>query len=308
MKDLLSYLKKNKIKFFEHQTIKPYLTIKVGGKVRLVIIAENSLILKALVCQYLVNRHRFVLLGGGSNVIFSDDFSDFVVIINRTSEIEELENKLVRVSSGLPNQQLLNWCQNHEISGMEFLAGIPGTIGGAAAVNAGAFGHSISEILEKAEIIDETGEIKTVGRAYFQFRYRNSVFKTSNQIILNIILKGSRNNKSTIKKKITANIKYRQKNHPPYLKPTAGCFFKNPQINDQRISAGKLIERSGLKGINLDNISISDIHANFIINQGDARFEEILQLEKKITGDVFSQQGIRLKREVIFISPDGKKF
>jgi len=308
MKDLLLYLKKNNLKYFEDQSIKPYLSIKIGGKVKLTIVVKNTTILKELIRKHLQNRYRFVVLGGGSNVIFSDDYSDFVVLINQTSEIKEFKNNRIRVNSGVLNQHLLKWCKNNNIGGMEFLAGIPGTIGGAAAVNAGAFGHSISEILEKAEIINEEGEIKPAGQQYFQFKYRDSIFRTSNQIIFNIFLRGYYDKKSAIKKRITSNIKYRQKHHPSYLKLTAGCFFKNPQIQTQRVSAGKIIENSGLKGKSKDNLSISEIHSNFIINQGNARFGEIVQMEKMITSQVFIKQGIRLEREVIYISTEGNKY
>lgn len=308
MKDLLLYLKKNNLKYFENKTITPFLSMKIGGIVRLMVIVNEMGILSELISGYLHNQLPYILLGGGSNVIFSDDYSDFVVIINQTSEIGTFKNNLFPVNSGVLNRDLLNWCKNNNISGLEFLAGIPGTIGGAAAVNAGAFGHSISEILERAEIINEKGEIKTVDQPYFQFGYRHSIFKTGNQIILNIFLKGYPDKKNTIQKRIKAYLKYRRQNHPPYSESTAGCFFKNPQIQNQRISAGKIIEKSGLKGMNRDNLAISGVHANFIINQGKACFEEIVQMEKMITNNVFKDQGIHLEREVIYISSDGKKY
>jgi UDP-N-acetylmuramate dehydrogenase len=191
---------------------------------------------------------------------------------------------------------------------MDFLAGIPGTVGGAAAVNAGAFGKSISNILERADIFTKEGQIKTVDNDYFRFTYRNSVFKYGSEVILDVYLKYSDVDSDEIKKKVEANINYRKENHPCSSLRSAGCFFKNPIIKGKKISAGKLIEHAGFKGTSYDTLQVSPLHANFVINKGNAGFDHIKQLEADIAGKVFQEKGIKLEREVIYISPEGKKY
>lgn len=308
MKSLKEYIKKKKIEFYENQIIKPYVSMKIGGPVKLIIIIYNLPDLSELLLHIYKNKHNFILLGGGSNVLFSDNYSDLIVIINRTSEINKQKKNILKLDSGVLNRNLLKYNIQNNIGGMEFLAGIPGTIGGGAAVNAGAFGKSISDTLEKAEILTREGKIVTVNKKYFEFNYRDSVFKLSNQVILNVSLKFNPSNSKKINERIKSNIEYRKKNHPTYNNYTVGCFFKNPLINNRKISAGEIIENSGLKGIGFNHLQISNIHANFIINKGQASFDDIVNLEKRITKNVFKKKGIKLEREVIYISQHGKKY
>ena len=307
MKNLKKYLKEKNFEFYENREIKTYTSMRIGGKVKFLIMTYAYFQLKTLLSYIIKNKYRYVLIGGGSNVLFDDDLSEFIAIINKTSDIYILDGNTFKVHSGYTNRNLMNWAIQNNIGGIEFLAGIPGTVGGAAAVNAGAFGKSMSDIVEKAEIFTEYGELKTVDREYFDFSYRNSVFKYSNHVILNIHMKFEDSDSEKIKKKINSNMNYRKKNHPSYNNLTAGCFFKNPEINDGRISAGEIIEKSGLKGQKFNNLTISDIHANFIINNGKASFLDVTDLEKKIIKKVQKDHGIKLEREIIFISKDGKK-
>jgi UDP-N-acetylmuramate dehydrogenase len=307
MNDILHYLQKKKIKHFHDEEIKPYVTMKIGGRVKLIVIVKKNVDLQTLGMEMLESEWPYVLIGGGSNVIFSDGFSPIVVIINRTADIAQDDNHTIRINSGVPNRSLTRWCIKNGISGMEFLAGIPGSIGGAAAVNAGAFGRSVSDILESAEIIDEKGDIQRVSNHYFQYQYRSSIFKKGNQILLNVFLRCQHSEPSRIVSQVNSNLKYRKENHPSYRQFTAGCFFKNPFINNQRISAGKIIERLQLKGKHFPNLRISDKHANFIINKGKAGFHDLCNLEQEICQTVLEDNNVLLEREVIYISPDGKK-
>ncbi len=307
MNSILHYLKKNKIIHYHNEEIKPYITMKIGGRVKLIVIIKRNEDLKALGLKILERDSPYILIGGGSNVIFSDEYSPIIVIINRTPDIKQYDNHTIQVNSGVTNQSLMNWCIKNNISGLEFLAGIPGSIGGAAAVNAGAFGKSVSDILKYAEIIDEKGHIQQVPNLFFQYGYRYSIFKTGKKILLNIFLNCRQSNRSQILTRVNTNLKYRKENHPSYSHFTAGCFFKNPLINNQRISAGKIMERSHLKGKHFYNLWISDKHANFIINKGKAGFHDLCNMEKEICEAVFQKNNVLLEREVIYISPDGKK-
>jgi len=307
MTSLLKYLKEKNIPHFKNRDISPYLSMRVGGKVKLIIIVKSYPDLKNLMVRIAEHECPFVLIGGGSNVVFSSKYSPIAVIINRSSEISEQEENLIRVNSGVLNQQLINWCIRNRFSGLEFLAGIPGTVGGAAAVNAGAFQKSMADVLKKAEILDTRNQLRVVTPDYFQYSYRNSVFRTGNQTILNLFFRLQPDRPDDIQNRVRANITYRKKNHPPYSQYTAGCFFKNPLVEDQRMSAGKIIEDLDFKGRHFDNLRISDEHANFLINKGQARLEDIKEVESEIVQAVSRGKGIQLEREVIYITAGGEK-
>jgi UDP-N-acetylmuramate dehydrogenase len=304
--ELLKFLQKRNISYHASGSIKLYVTMGIGGDVRLIILPSLEAHLKELLEYLHHQRYKYILLGGGSNVIFPDDFSHLVVIINRTAGVCKEGESILKVNSGVLISNLMNWSIRNNIGGMDFLAGIPGTVGGAAAVNAGAFGKSISSLLEKAEIISQNNEIKIVDNNYFDFSYRNSRFKYSDEVILNVFLRFTPVPGDQVKEKVAANIKYRQQNHPGSGFRSAGCFFKNPVVNGKNISAGQLIEQSGFKGITHKTLQVSAEHANFIINSGEASFADIRELETIIVKKVLNDKGIQLEREVIYVSPEGR--
>lgn len=295
--------------FFNHD-IGPYLTIGIGGKVKTLIVVRRMSHLIELLRFLHTHEYSFIFLGGGSNVVFSDQFTPLPVIVNRTHGIVKLEeSRLVKVDSGVSNKDFISWAIENRTDGFDFLAGIPGTVGGAAAVNAGSFGLSISMVLEKADIFTpRTSEIKTVGSDYFRFSYRDSKFKFGDEVILAVYLRYIKAESEEIRKKVTEKIKYRKEKHPPWGVLTAGCFFKNPIIGDEKLSAGKLIEGAGFKGTVHDRLEVSDMHSNFVINRGGSTFDEVCSLEEKIVRTVREEKGITLEREVIYISPEGKKY
>lgn len=312
MKKLEQYLKKTKIEYYTDHEIKPYLTMGIGGKVQFIIVVNRLSQLKELLHFIAAGRYPFIVLGGGSNIVFPDAFIPLPVIINRTSEIVKYkEAHIVKISSGVFNKDFLTWAIENRVGGMDFLAGIPGAIGGSAAVNAGAFGQSISMMLAKAEIFSpETGEIKTVDKDYFHFQYRDSIFKYSSEVILEVYLSYTDEDSAEIREKVKAKLRYRNENHPPFNANvrTAGCFFKNPIIHDKKLSAGQIIESVGFKGCTYRQLEVSARHANFIINKGDSSFADIQDLEQQITRTVQEKKSITLEREVIYISPEGKKY
>ena len=307
MTPLLSYLKEQNISHYQDRDISPYLSMRVGGKVSLIILAKSAAELKNITLRLNDASYPYVVLGGGSNVVFPSEYSPIGVVINRSSGITKESETLIRTDSGASNSHLINWCIHNQFSGLEFLAGIPGTIGGAAAVNAGAFQKSMADILEKAEVLDTGNQIKIVEPDYFQYGYRDSVFRTGNQVILNLSLRLSPGQSRDIQKQVDNHLAYRRINHPPYSQFTAGCFFKNPVKRDRRISAGKIIEDLEFKGHHFNKLRLSDKHANFMINKGGARLEDIRAAEREIIRRAASQKGIRLEREVIYITPGGEK-
>ncbi len=303
----IQFLKKLGVEYYFDADIRPYLTIAIGGKVESLIIINNRSDLVDTVLFLNKTKRRFILLGGGSNTLFSGHAPALNVIINRVASIEKVDDQCIRVASGISNRDLLEWCRKEGISGLEFLAGIPGTIGGAAAVNAGAFGHSISEVLLSAEIISGS-EIRQTDAGDFDFSYRNSRFKYGSDVIVSLALRVVPGECEQVGARISEILKSRGQKHPNYRSKTAGCFFKNPIVKGEKISAGKLIEASGLKGKSFKRISVSKRHSNFIINSQDAGFDDIQAVERYIIDRILNDSGIKLEREVIYIDPDGRKY
>ncbi|MGE5340850.1 MAG: UDP-N-acetylmuramate dehydrogenase [Candidatus Omnitrophota bacterium] len=312
MNDFKEFLKQRDIRYTTDAAIAPYLTMGIGGNVGMIIEVFSTAHLRELLVYLSGNRARFdfhvIVLGGGSNVIFPDHAPNLVVIINRTLGIFYEPDFLLNVSSGLFLDDLMIWNVTNAMDGMDFLAGIPGTVGGAVAVNAGAFGQSVSSLVEKAEIFTRNGEIKIVDKEYFGFTYRDSAFKHGEDTILTVSLKYLPGENASIHRKVQEKYDYRKKNHPCSTLRSAGCFFKNPVINGEKIPAGRLIENLGLKGQTFDTLRISDQHANFVINNGCASFADVVRFENDIVQKVLDEKGIRLEREVIYISPEGKKY
>lgn len=309
MVELKDFLAERGIESHYDQEIKPFTTIRIGGKVRCIVVVKKRDHLEELLLFLHRHEYPFVLLGGGSNVVFPDQSLGLTVIVNRSGEIKRVGGNLLAVDSGVTIKDLLAWNSGHQAGGMEFLAGIPGTIGGAAAVNAGAFGKALANILVEADIFTNNSGIKTVTKEYFRFAYRDSIFKYGSEVILGVYLTFTQAGSSEIKREIGKVLKYRKENHPPFNIPTAGCFFKNPtDDNNQKVSAGQLIEKSGLSGTTYKSLLISPAHANFLVNTGFATFADISGFAEDIRQRVLEQQGILLEREVIYISPQGQKY
>lgn len=307
-KKIVNYLIDKEIRFSTDSKIGEFLTMHVGGIVGFIIFVDSNKDLVELLKFLYPLKQKYILIGGGSNIIFPDNSNNLIVIINNSSEMIQAEENILISDSGLKNTEFLEYCKNNNIAGYEFLAGIPGTLGGATAVNAGAFGKSISDKIIGGDIFTEDGMLEYKETDFFNFEYRNSRFKYGKDIILNIYLKYETGEKNSIREEINRIIKLRTEKHPPYSAFTAGCFFKNPEVNGEKLSAGRLIENCNLKGYEAGAAMISDKHSNFIVNKGSADFSDIESLGNKIRDSVKNKDGILLEREVIFVSPDGLKF
>lgn len=310
---LLSWLREQRIDCRENAAIGPFLYFKIGGKVSLLIICTSPAQLAACLQKIINEKIPYLVIGGGSNIAFNDGLTRAVVLVYQGSAKKTIAARLLdcqslQVGAGVKNQVLLSWCISHGGGGLEFLSGIPGTMGGAAAVNAGAFGHSMADVLLEADIVDERGSIRTVDAGYFAFSYRDSRFKFGNEVILSLRLKFSSADKTIISRKIKENLDYRLSRHPSYRHPSAGCFFKNPLLAGGKRSAGKIIEECGLKNLTVGGLSVAAEHGNFLLNRGNASFDDLQCLESEIKAAVAARTGIDLEREVIYVSAAGKKY
>ena len=304
---VFNYLKSNNIEYYNDASIKPYLTIGIGGKVNSIIIIKQKQALINLLEMFDDEDKYYVIIGGGSNIVFSDYSPELYVIVNKIDEIELIGNNKIKVSTGVTNKELLDWCKDNGFCGLEFLAGIPGTIGGAAAVNAGAYGCSMSDVVINSEVYYSNRGVQFIKNSDFKFEYRNSVFKYGKNVLLDLLLAVKKCSKTKISSLIYDILIKRGTEHSIYKMRTAGCFFKNPIIDGKKLSAGKIIEQSGLKGEKFFNIMVSDYHSNFIINVNNANFIDVQNIEKLIIKKINEATGIKLEREVIYVLPKGDK-
>ena len=310
---LRPWLREQRIDFHENADIGPWLYFRIGGKVSLLVLCASPAQLAACVQKMIAEKIPYLLIGGGSNIAFSDGLTRAAVLVyqgaaKKALAARRLDGHTVQVDGGVKNQPFLSWCAAHGAGGLEFLSGIPGTVGGAAAVNAGAFGRSLADVLLGADIVDGRGRLIAVDSGYFAFTYRDSRFKLGNEAILSLRLKFCADERAAIAGKIRENMAYRLAHHPSYRMHTAGCFFKNPLVRGAKRPAGGIIEGCGLKDLAVGGLTVADAHANFLLNDGSATFKGLQCLEKKIKASVKALAGIDLEREVIYVSAGGKKY
>lgn len=235
----------------------------------------------------------YFILGGGSNILVSDKGFNGLIIELLIRDCQLLGNKIL-VGAGMSLAKLVTFSIKNGLTGLEWAVGIPGTIGGAVRGNAGALGHSISEYLEKVKILraDKIIELKN---KEIGFSYRQSIFKRNQDIILEAVLALKKGRAQESKKIIKENIQRRATAHP--AQPSAGCIFKNPKSG----SAGLLIQQCGLKGKQIDGAKISQKHANFIVNTGQAKARDVRALIALIKRKVKDKFNIELEEEIKYI-------
>ncbi|MCX7661834.1 MAG: UDP-N-acetylmuramate dehydrogenase [Candidatus Omnitrophica bacterium] len=276
------------------QPIKEYTTFKIGGKAKYFFETQNLEELKFILDFKRRKRLKLFVLGGGSNVLITDGVLSGLVIrlSGRAFKSIEVDRDVLRVGAGTALKELINYCIINRLANLEFLAGIPGTVGGAVVMNAGTKDRSISDFVKEVVVMDHQKRIKTLKRNQISFGYRQSSLNKF------IILKASFNIKRRSLKKIKNDLKayltYR-KTTQPLDYPSAGCIFKNPC---ESISAGELIDKCGLKGKRIGDACVSLQHANFIVNLKKAKFMDVIRLMKFIRSKVKEKFDIELEPEI----------
>jgi UDP-N-acetylmuramate dehydrogenase len=282
-----------------------YSTFRTGGVVEALVEIGSTEELSALL-QWL-HRHTIAwqVIGGGSNILVATRRREGVFIrLRGTTRDIVLEaaghivdgDSLVRVSGGCSLAALIGWCTKQGLSGLEFMAGIPGSVGGAVRMNAGAFGHAIGERVESLQYVTDRGETVEVDRGDLRFAYRSSRLPGEPEargLITGVVLRMQRADRREIAARCREIIAQRKQKQPLGV-GSAGSFFKNPTGD----FAGRLIERAGLKGAAQGKAMVSPKHANFIVNTGGAVPEDILQLMEKVRHEVLLHSGVLLEPEI----------
>lgn len=299
MNNWLNELKKKNIgKILENISLKEYTTYKIGGVAKALIIPKNEEELVSLLKYIKSNNIKYIILGNGSNVIFSDNTFDGIIIKLDSLDKIELNNTTLTVGAGVSLMKVANRMCRQGLTGLEFATGIPGTIGGAIYMNAGAYKSDMGYIVKKVKVLTPDFRIITMVNREMNFHYRTSFLKENKgYICLEVTMKLNKGNKSIIEEVIKER-KLRRMESQPLEYPSAGSVFRNPENN----FAGKLIEDLGLKGLIKGGAQISEKHANFIINREHAKAKDIYDLISFIKEAVKDRYDIELKEEQEFIN------
>ena len=268
-------------------------TYKTGGVAKLVIYPNNINNLKELITLIHKYNINYFLLGKGSNILFSDkEFNGIIIKLDKLNKFEIKQNEIY-VESGMILSKLVQESIKNNLTGLEFAIGIPGTIGGAIYMNAGAYGSNMSNIIKSVIALNEKLQIEEIPLEKLKFDYRYSIFQANkNLICVAANIKLEFGNPDEITSKIKENL-LKRKNSQPLEYPSAGSVFRNPEGN----YAGKIIEELGLKGKSIGGAEISTKHANFIINKNNASSSDILNLIKLVQKAAKDKYKIDLKLE-----------
>lgn len=277
-----------------------YTSYKIGGPADVMAFPQDEGDLKDLLSFAEAKGFPFYVLGGGTNLLVRDGGVRGIVI-NITEGFKDIvwedETKAV-VGSGVRLVEVLSECKEKGLSGLEFAAGIPGTLGGAVAMNAGAYGSEMKDIVEGIEVISKKGQKGFIPKSDLGFAYRKADIP-KNSVITKVHMRFVKKTPDEVKEKVR---EYREKRKAsaaiPF--PNAGSVFKNPEGK----FAGKLIEEAGFKGERSGDAQVSEAHANYIVNLGKARAKDVLTLMALIRDSIYSQKGIVLEPEIKVIGED----
>jgi UDP-N-acetylmuramate dehydrogenase len=278
-----------------------YTTFNIGGPAWALVVPENIEAVATLVNGCQGEDLRWCVIGGGSNLLIADKgFPGLVIAMGREmAGIKQLGkdgngNTLVEVAAGCSLARLLNWCAEQQQVGLEFAAGIPGTVGGAVVMNAGAQGREIKDVLVSVLLLED-GKIISRRREDLVFGYRYWQ-RPAGVVVLGATFAFAAGESAMIKETCRGYLEARRDKQPVGL-ASGGSFFKNPDS----APAGRLIEEAGLKGTRVGGALVSEVHANFIVNTGDATAADIISLMKLVRSRVREMHGVELEPEVEFL-------
>lgn len=280
-----------------NEPMSKYTTWKIGGPADALIVPENTEQLASLIRLLHAEQIPWMTIGKGSNMLVSDKgIRGAVIKLGKDLEDIEFRGTDVTAGGGASFVRLSIMAGKNGLTGLEFAGGIPGTVGGAVYMNAGAHGSDVSRIFKSAEIVLETGELVTYGAEEMEFAYRHSVLHERPGIVARAHFSLETGDRLEIAAAMAA-YKDRRRKTQPLQQPCAGSVFRNPSGDH----AARLIEAAGLKGRRVGGAEISELHANFIVNTGQATAEDVLTLMEQIKDTISSKYEIALVPEVYFV-------
>ena len=275
-----------------------YTTFRIGGNASVMLTPTTDEQLASIIKKCKEDNIKPFIIGNGSNMLISDKGLDTVVInmCRPDPKIELVNGDTVVCDAGATMSKVCNFALENGLTGLEFAFGIPGSAGGAAYMNAGAYGGEMKDVLVECRHIDSDGNFGSLKGEELGLAYRTSAYEHNGYIITTLVMKLSKGNKDEIRAKMQELLQ-RRKDKQPLEYPSAGSTFKRPE----GFFAGQLIEECGLKGYSVGGAQVSEKHAGFVINKGDASAKDVLDLIKYIQDKVLSEKGVMLEPEVRLI-------
>ena len=284
------------ISYEADEPLKTHTTMRVGGNAKYVFLPENVEEIKAVIDYCKSNNEKYIIIGNGSNIIFSDEgYDGFVIKLFKNMSKITLDEDLITVEAGCVLSKVANLAKDNSLTGMEFAAGIPGTIGGAVVMNAGAYGGEMKDIIEFVDVLMPTGDVKRYSNDEMCFGYRKSIID-SDKIVIAAGLRLKKGEKTEIEAYMN-ELKEKRTGKQPLEYPSSGSTFKRPE----GYFAGKLIEDAGLKGYSVGGAMVSKKHCGFVINYDNATSSDVLKLIEDVKKTVFDKFGVMLEPEVKII-------
>lgn len=272
-------------------------TFRTGGPACLFLRPENQDQLKKVMDFVRRLGTDYFVLGNGSNLLVSDEGYDGVIIsLSKFNKVELKGTNQIYVEAGAMNSTIASFARDNALTGFEFAAGIPGTIGGAMIMNAGAYGGEMAQVVTEVTVLSPEGEIMVLDNNTMEFGYRTSAIKNKGFIVLSVLLTLKRGKEE----EITAQMKElaeKRRDKQPLEYPSAGSTFKRPE----GYFAGKLIEDAGLRGFSVGDAQVSEKHCGFVVNKGNATSSEIYDLIKHVQKTVYDKFNVKLEPEVILL-------
>ncbi len=272
-------------------------TLRVGGPVEAVIYPESESELCSIISSLCKTAIPWRVIGRGSNILASDDGVAGVIIVlgRKFAGIKTLGGRQILVEAGCSLAKLTYWCGDHGLSGLEFAMGIPGSLGGAVRMNAGAWGRAMVDVVKAVRLVNQQGECREYQVCAGDFTYRNWL-GAPGEVIIAAILTLQEDRPEKILALGRKFLEQRRGKQPKGM-PSAGSFFKNPSAG----AAGDLIERAGLKGHKIGGAMVSEVHANFLVNTGSAKAQDFFDLMEVVKNRVREKFAVILEPEVEII-------
>ena len=282
---------------YVNELMSRHTTFRTGGPASLFLRPRTTEEIKGVLKLLKRAEVDFFILGNGSNLLVSDKGYDGVIIsLSNFADIKIEDETLINAQAGAMNSSIASIARDNSLTGFEFAAGIPGTIGGAMIMNAGAYGGEMKDITRQVKVLTADGEVIKLDNEAMKFGYRTSAIKGRNFVVLSALLELKNGNKEEISARMQ-ELALKRKEKQPLEYPSAGSTFKRPE----GYFAGKLIEDSGLRGFSMGDAAVSDKHCGFVINKGNATSTDIYELIKCVQAKVYEDSGVKLEPEVIML-------
>lgn len=284
-------------KVFCHEAMSRHTTFRIGGAADCLVQPESADELKRIMAICAEETVPYFILGNGSNVLVSDSgYRGLVIQLYRNMSEIRVNGDEITAQTGALLSQIASRAAAADLTGLEFASGIPGTLGGACVMNAGAYGGEMKDVLVSVTAMDPSGEIKTIGKDDLDLGYRHSMLMDGGYIVLSAVIRLKRGEPSRIRA-IMEDLRERRISKQPLELPSAGSTFKRPE----GYFAGKLIQDAGLRGFRIGGAQVSDKHCGFVVNSAHATADDVMRLICHVQDTVRDKFGVELHPEVRFL-------